>query len=360
VQLEQGIYGCTGHSSLADGELPTFVATIPRGRTWVAPQQNSWMVCNAIATFTADGALLTDVSREYPGQLPGCQHCDRSGEFVGNLTHSRILNQDDVPPLAQIDGTVAVLAGLSGNTYYHWMIDVLPRFELLRRSGVDLAEIDWFLVNNNRPGFQQETLDWLGIPAAKILPSDRHPHLQATQLIVPSFPGYLGWSQPWALEFLRQEFLPLAKPKVGNPYPQKIYISRENTHYRRVLNESDVIKYLDTFGFVAIALESLSFQEQVALFSQASIIISPHGSGLTNTIFSKSGTKVIELVSPHYIRHYYWLISQYLGFSHYYVAGELFSCYPLRELMYQNPLTEDIWVSLDSLQRLMKLLSLTG
>jgi capsular polysaccharide biosynthesis protein len=350
VQCTPGVYTCTNQTPASAEAWPTFVATVPNGRAWIAPQQNDWMVCNAIAILTADNTLLADVSRDYPGQLPGCQQHAPS--------QHRIFSQD-LPPLKQVDGTVAVLAGLSGNTYYHWMIDILPRFELLRRSGIHLTEMDWFLVNNNQPGFQQETLDLLDIPTSKILQSDRYPHLQAKQLIVPSFPAHLGWAQPWALAFLRQEFLSKINVETASNYPEKIYISRANANYRRVLNEPDVIEYLDKFGFVAIAPESLSFQAQVALFSQARIIISPHGSGLTNTIFSQPGTTVVELVSPHYIRHYYWQISQQLQLNHYYLPGELFSCYPIRELMYPNPLTEDIWVPMNSLQRLMKFLHLT-
>jgi capsular polysaccharide biosynthesis protein len=57
----------------------------------------------------------------------------------------------------------------------------------------------------------------------------------------------------------------------------------------------------------------MPFEEQIALFSRAKAIVAPHGSGLTNIIFCGSGTKVIELVSPNYIRHYYWAIAQQLN-----------------------------------------------
>ena len=67
---------------------------------------------------------------------------------------------------------------------------------MLRLSGRDLAEIDWFLVNSCQHQFQRESLRILGIPEEKVLESDRSPHIQATELIVPSFAGYLGWP-PW-------------------------------------------------------------------------------------------------------------------------------------------------------------------
>ena len=323
----------------------TFVAVIPEGRTWIVPQKSSWLVCNAIATITPDNYLLADLSRDYPGKLPGCQG-------YKPLQH-KIFNSLELPTLKEIDGAVAVLSGLSGNVYFHWMVDILPRIEILRQAGVNFDQIDWFLINSYQQKFQRETLKILGIPEERILESDSYPHIQAKQLIVPSFPGDLGWLPAWALQFLRREFLKdLALPKLN--YPEAIYISRGKARYRRVLNEEDVLAVLSKFGFVSIALESMSFQEQVALFAHAKIIVAPHGSGLTNLIFCSPGTKVIELVSPHYIRHYFWVICRQLQLEHYYLTGDKFECDYIRSLMYQNPLTEDIMVNMDNLEKMME------
>ncbi len=326
----------------------TFVAQIPKGRVWIVPQENYWMICKAIAVITPDNYLLADVSRDYPGFLPGCEKHDVRKHSVFKL--------ESFPGLKQIDGSVAVLSGLSGNVYFHWMVDVLPRIELLRLSGRDLAEIDWFLVNSCQHQFQRESLRILGIPEEKVLESDRLPHIQATELIVPSFAGYLGWPSGWAMDFLRREFLKGIIP--SSSYPKRIYISRSKARYRRVLNEEDVVEVLEQFGFVSILPESMSLAEQIAHFYHAEVIVAAHGSGLTNTIFCSQGTKVIELVSPHYISHYYWGSSQYLQLEHYFLAGEAFECYPIRQLMYQNSLTEDILVNLSSLKRMVEVVGL--
>ena len=120
-------------------------------------------------------------------------------------------------------GKVAVLSGLAGHVYYHWLFDIIPRIELIRLSGIKLEEIDWFVVNNIEKPFQRETLNWLGIPTAKIICSDHISHIQGEQLIVPSFPGYLDWVPGGTIEFLRQTFLSRISP---NQYqlPQKVYI----------------------------------------------------------------------------------------------------------------------------------------
>lgn len=360
VHLGDGVYSCDRQGKTAFESPETFVTSLPNGRAWIVPQKNSWMICNAIAIIDEQDRLLPELSREYPGELPGCEN--------QHSTQHRFLNlkPEELPPLEKIDGTVAVLAGLSGNVYFHWMVDILPRIEILHRWGINLEEIDWFLVNSYQQPFQRETLKALGIPEYKIIESDRHPYIQAKQLIIPSFSGYLGWLSPQGLEFLRRVFSREQSPKLPetctseskNTHPERIYISRNKCSYRRVINEEQVIKFLSGFGFVPVLLESMTLNEQIALFAGAKVIVAPHGSGLTNIIFCSPGTKVIELTSPNYIRHYYWAIGQQLNLEHYYVTGEDFECQPIRQLMYQNPLTEDILVNLTYLKKMLREINL--
>ena len=309
------------------------------------------MICNAIGIISPDNYLLADVSREYPASLPGCHRHDPKKH--------RIFDIEELAPVEKIDASVAVLSGLSGNVYFHWMVDILPRLNILRQSQIEFSKIDKFLINSIAQPFQRETLSLLGIDSSKIMESDLHPHIQAKKLIVPSFAGHLGWLQPASLKFLRQEFLKQIYLQ-NLTYPERIYISRGKARYRRVLNEEELINYLEKFGFESVALEERPVAEQIALFYHAKIIVAPHGSGLTNIIFCQKETKIIELTSPHYVRHYYPVISQLLGLQHYYLIGEAFACYPLRELMYQNPLTEDIKITKSQLEALIKIIDLNN
>ncbi|NEQ76619.1 MAG: tetratricopeptide repeat protein [Okeania sp. SIO2C9] len=340
-------------------ETPKFVTEVVNGKAWIVPQKNNWMICNAIAIINQENQLLAEVSREYPGQLPGCDKYD--------INNHRFFSTEELPPLEQINGTVAVLSGLSGNVYFHWMVDILPRIEILRRNGINFDQIDWFLINSTKQPFQQETLRILGIPEDKIIESDRHPYIQAKKLIVPSFSSHLAWVEKWVLEFHRQVFLnrsmsTLLKDRFKRKenqhnqviyYPERIYISRNKAKYRRVINEEKVIDLLNQYDFISIELETLSVVEQVALFANAKVIVSPHGSGLTNIMFCTPETTVIELVSPNYIKHYYWAIAQKLGLKYYYLVGEEFTYYPIRQIMYPNSLTEDIIINLSKLEKML-------
>ena len=343
VQIGQNAYKCSLESApKIEAELP-FVVTIPNGRAWIAPQKNSWVICNALAVITPDNYLLGDLSRDYPWFLPGCPYQERPEHNIF---------ERDIAPLEKITGKVALLSGLAGHVYYHWMFDILPRLELIRRSEIKFKDIDWFVVNSLSKPYQQETLKLLGIPTEKIIESDRHSHIQASELIVPSFPGYLDWVPEGTVKFLRQTFLP--QINLTQNKSDRIYVSRAKAKNRRLVNEAEVSQLLDKLGFVTVFLEEMSLLEQVALFANAKIIVAPHGSGLTNLAFCSPNTKVVELFSPNYIRTDYWMISQQLMLQHYYLVGQNFGCVSLRNLMYQNALTEDILVKIDALELILQ------
>ncbi len=351
VQIGKQAYQCSFSQSPPIDSPSPFVVKISAGRAWIAPQKNSWLICNAIAIITPDNYILGDLSRYYPWYLPGCPEQEKNNHTIFTL--------ETLPPLEKIAGKVVVLSGLAGHVYYHWMIDILPRLDILRRSGIDWEKIDWFVVNNIDRNFQKETLDFLGIPASKIKISDHYSYIQAEELIVPSFPGYLDWVPKSTITFLRKTFLSAIKGQQAK-FPKRVYISRSQARGRIVINEEQVIDVVSQLGFQPVLLEELSVLEQVSLFARAEAIISPHGSSLTNLVFCSPGAVVVELFSPNYVRTDYWILSQQLQLQHYYSLGESFDCYPLKNLMYQNSLTEDILVNLDSLQKILKVAGLNN
>lgn len=94
-----------------------------------------------------------------------------------------------------------------------------------------------------------------------------------------------------SIYYLNQSLKNIIKLKKNNEY---IYISRNNCH-RKLLNENELFNELKTFGFKKFFFEKMSYRQQIKLCSEAKIIISYHGSGLTNLIFSKKNCLVIEI-----------------------------------------------------------------
>lgn len=318
----------------------TFVATVPNGR----------VLSFSGSVITPDDKLLADVSVE----------------FISDLKFHSVFNKLKLPVAEKINGTVAVLAATGGETFYHFMFDVLPRIYLIEQSGIDLDEIDYFLVNSYQMSFHQEMLDLWGISVGKIIESCKYPHIKADKLVVPSLPSIVGNPTNWVCEFLRKKFLQekveyrCSWEKAESKMPVKstrsysqtrLYISRSQAKVRRVLNEDKVLKIAVKFGFESIVLENLSVASQVQLFASAKVIIAPHGAGLSNLVYCEPQTKIIEIFSPNYVNIMYWCISNILNLDYYYLMGE-----GERPPDYVDPIAiaDDIMVNLDSLLIIMK------
>jgi hypothetical protein len=274
----------------------TFVARIPGGR-----------VLGEGLVITPDDQLLDDISINFGEPL------EAKLEYVRREWALR--------PLTDVKGTVAVLSTAGAMLYYHWLFQLLPRFELIKRSGIGINSIDYFLVNSAKAPFQRESLEALGIDQRKIIESSKVPYLRASTLVVPSVPLWGGCYAPWMREFLRNTFLPRSDNEMG-PATRRLYISRGSAGYRRVLNETDVVRLLDEFGFEEAKFESLSVRQQAATIASCEVIVAPHGGGLSNLIFCRPATKVIEIYSPELVAGYFWKISALLGLDYYYLLGK--------------------------------------
>ncbi len=317
----------------------TYLSVVPNGRAWGDLYTS--------VVWSEDNHLLADVST---GNVP----------FLFAL--------DKLPPLHKIDGTVAFISTLGGDTYYHSWVDILPRFELLHRSGMDLEKIDKFVINNYKHPFQKHLIQALNIPEDKLITSIEYPHIQAHRLIVPSvtsstekwFGPFIEGPPKWVCEFLRQKFLPLIDFQ-GSKTPEKIYISRQKAKVRRLVNEEEVIALLEPLGFKTVILESLSVSEQISLMAGAKMIVAPHGAGLTNTIFCQPETQLIEIFSPRYVPDCYWIISNQVGLDYYYLIGEEVENYYLKHPNLRPkpfncpPRAEHIYVNIKSLFQVMQL-----
>lgn len=86
---------------------------------------------------------------------------------------------------------------------------------------------------------------------------------------------------------------------VKNKYSKKIYISRKDSINRNIINEIEVMEYLKPIGFQLIVLSNMSLIEQFAIFYNSEVIIGVCGAALTNIIFAKPNTQIIEISSSY-------------------------------------------------------------
>jgi capsular polysaccharide biosynthesis protein len=219
------------------------------------------------------------------------------------------------PAIEHCRETIAVLTASTQSIYFHWLLDILPRLGMLAKTD-DKADLIYI---QRKYRFQKESLEMLGIDPEQIINTADIAVLTAKKIIVPCHQIMNGRKIPsWAIQYLRDQFLPTSE-KTATSANRRIYISRKSSD-RRLENETTIISNLLYYGFSAVELEKLSFREQIRLFRQAQVIISPHGSGLANLVFSSPGTIVIELFPAANVDLFYRL-STALKLNYFYVKA---------------------------------------
>jgi len=122
----------------------------------------------------------------------------------------------------------------------------------------------------------------------------------------------------------------------GNPSPQKISLLREkiseklkfeklygilikrSESYRSILNHDELLEFLQKkYSLEWKVFDKLPFKETTELFSKVSVIVAPHGAGLTNMLFSPSNITIIEIMDKNDPNVCYWHLSEMLGNKHY-------------------------------------------
>jgi hypothetical protein len=225
-----------------------------------------------------------------------------------------------------VDGIVLnlSLSGLEIN-YNHWLIECLGRFYLLNKSRF---KPDFYILSNNL-SFQKEIIEFLELDTNKILKIEENITIQANAIIVPSFINNWNLINLRGYKHYQKKYLPswisnVYRNKIQNKkYGQnKIYISRLFAKYRKIENEDEIINMLKNKGYGIYHLENMLVKDQIELFSNALIVLGPHGAGFSNILFCPQHTLICELFSEYYHDSSFKILANALDLKYHYVIGK--------------------------------------
>jgi len=278
--------GMSASARVTDPEV--FMSTFERARL-VGPRA---------AVVAADGRLVLDLSREFPLSRPPRAH--------SALVRARF------PRVSELPGRWATCVSAGTTTYFHWLLDALPRLGLLADLGCD---VDGLVVPAALEEFHHETLGRLGLERLVQCQAGENLNVRVERLVAPSMPGAPLEPAAWACAWLREIF------GAGSPATRRLYVTRRGAVRRRLLNEEEIVDLLLKEDFEVVDPAALSVREQAQLFASAEIVVAPHGAGLANLVFAPAGATVIELLSPHYVNPCYWALSAAVGLRYRFVLG---------------------------------------
>lgn len=249
----------------------------------------------------------------------------------------------------KIRGTVAYLSNTETNHYGHWFQYTAPLIRVYWKI-IGKENIDYYYIGDCPiSSFQRETLTKLGINKRQII---NYPCQAERSLIAVKYTrkqnGDNKFIDIFAFRFLRELFL-TNQNIANNDVYKKIYIKRGDVKHRKVVNETEILNYLEKLGFIALVMDGRTVQEQADIFSNANVIIAPHGSALTNLLFARPKTKVIELFPYNYSHTFNFPFASYAKTDYYYVNGEKVSPDNI-------PLIDaDLKIDISKLERICKL-----
>jgi Glycosyltransferase 61 len=256
------------------------------------------------SVVTSDNFLLADLSPE----VWGAENHPIFSRF--RLPKSRALNGKIA---------IAVTPEAPGN-YYHWLIDLLPRVCLIRSADGGFASFQHLLINGSQAHYEETSLRAFGVPPEKILYVDSRDHFQIREATISSMDHFSKVIAPWKIETLRAVRDSL--PNQPTARSRRLYVSRKRAAVRRVINESELEKILRAAGFTSVELESCSWTDQVAMFSEAEVVLAPHGAALANIAFCQRGALLAEINTRTGYRDYYLHLAASAGVRYRFIEAQ--------------------------------------
>ena len=182
----------------------------------------------------------------------------------------------------------------STHSYYHWMVDYLPRIDLFKKSR--FCQDALFIVHQDLTSFQLESLALLSIAQDRLIRKKSEEWLLCDTLYLPAYASKTGNVHPESIAFLRDKLL---KPLIEGEKegPKYVYLSRRDSVNRQIVNELEVENFLRERGFTIIVPGHMSLTEQIRAVAHANIIVLTHGAAIANLIFAPRDVHVVEIMT---------------------------------------------------------------
>jgi capsular polysaccharide biosynthesis protein len=243
--------------------------------------------------LTSDGRVLSDLSfwHGFPEGLP-------------TTPEARV---------RRVRGLLVSLASDHATTNYgHYLMDALPRLDLLERAGVSLEAADHIYcgVPSMRAA---RLLDELGVPGDRRIYAEPGVAIRADRTILPSYPGARRNYPAWVPAFLRERLGVQAGPPT-----RRLYVPR--TTHRRISNVEELMPMLEEHGFEVF--EPGGQEDPRHAFAEAAVVVGGHGAGLSDLAFCRPGAAVLELLSDSHPMPFYATLAGSAGLRYGYLLGE--------------------------------------
>ncbi len=229
-----------------------------------------------------------------------------------------------------------VIYNRNSNGFFHWLTDTLPKITIARKINKKFTLV---LPSKLNLKFINQSLNEYNIKFF-FMKENKNYHFKKITYIGELYPS--GSPRKKVLENLKKQIK--TKPSKFN----RVYISRNKSNRRKISNEIELIKVLMKYKFKIVYAEKLSFLSQVNLFSSAKFLIGLHGAGISNILWMKKNTNLLELKPEKdlYLNCYY-NIANLLNINYNYLVCK-------KNNYFKSSKNSDYFVNIDSLNKKLK------
>ena len=211
-------------------------------------------------------------------------------------------------------------------SYYHWMMEYLPKLRLLELYQEEAGEEPTLLIESNPRDFVCDTLKAAGYDSTQYTEWDQQETRIEKLIVATHRPHIFNYETPelsnynpsvrdfsWLRDRMRSN-IPDSDTNSGTP--KKVYISRQEANReRKVVNQNQLNDILEKYGFETYKLETLRFRQQLEIFYETDVIMGPHGAGLLNMIFAEDPI-IIELLPESVIKPHFYFLADMFNFNY--------------------------------------------
>jgi capsular polysaccharide biosynthesis protein len=195
------------------------------------------------------------------------------------------------------------------SNYFHFVAEILPKLKLINDADID-GNVPLLVSDGLDPN-----IEWLinrcSTPKRKIIRLETgtcysFQTLYHTTDLTRVYDAYSGG--PLQLEsfidvesiyaILKDRSVYSGPENQGQTRSRRLFLSRSSS-YRTLVNQSELEKCAISLGFEVIDTGKMTIIEQIQIFQNAEMVISPTGAALANIVWCPKGCQVIVLASDH-------------------------------------------------------------
>ncbi|WP_368417355.1 DUF563 domain-containing protein [Falsiroseomonas sp.] len=260
-------------------------------RFWVAEVHNA-VVFPPFGIVAVDNMLLRDTIRSWT-QLERLFPDVTSVALQAAMAPGGLPISTSAPtPVHRLEGLSFLLGFGMYDNYFNWTLRYASRIGLYQAQ----TEAKRLLIPRLSKRYIADTLEFLGVPQQECHSIEGPVLCERLKIVSPVALGRYEIS-PLITDTLRGHS---RVASLWRSEKKPLYIPRRNVAMRLVTNQTAVEAELTAHGFRIFDNAAHSVQEQVKAFRNASMIVAPHGAGLSNIVYCDPDTPVIELVPEGY------------------------------------------------------------